>query len=290
MENATDALKMAASVLIFVGALSLAMFSLTRAKQASTSVMSAGSVESYYDIELNQVTSVREVGLETIIPNLYSYYKNYNTILFYTGNWNSDTKSFDGDIKPLCLYYTEALGNTNSSKYDSSALGKSILKIDNSREIYGLDINDERTRQEPWVFGDNPKAFVDSLIQGDMSPEYTWSRAIINQTNEPVRNTNQISGIDYSRNSIKGIKIGFQYKDKLNGKTLQNASNARFIERIGRYNYKASKSTSVTDNGQVQKGETKTASSQINLSNGESIENNNDVEKTVIQYIYIGDK
>ena len=29
MENATDALKMAASVLIFVGALSLAMFSLT---------------------------------------------------------------------------------------------------------------------------------------------------------------------------------------------------------------------------------------------------------------------
>ncbi len=284
MENATDALKMAASVLIFVGALSLAMFSLTYAKKASATVMSAESEESYYDIELDNVSSVREVGIETIIPNLYSYYKNYNTILFYTGKWNDKTKSLEGGLTKVPLYYTEALETSRSGK--KSALDKSILRIDQTRAIFGLDINDERTRQEPWVYGDGPKNFIDSLINGVASPEYTWSRAGLNDSNTIIKKKNFFGD---SNSSIEGIKINFTYKNSMGEKTLMNNASAKFIERIGKYNYKTLKST-VVKNGQVKSGETVTEDSQIIFSNGESIDNENETEKTVIQYIYVGNK
>lgn len=285
MENAATALKMAASILIFVVALSLAMFSLTKAKQTSAAVMAAESANSYYDIELDKITSVREVGIETVIPNLYSYYKNRNTILFYTGKWNSSTNNFDDDIKPICLYYTDALEN---SKVNNSPLDNSILRIINdsdvelaNRAIYGLDIDDERARQEPWIYNDNAKLFVDALIQGIETPEYTWSRTTIagvslTGKNRYIYNSNRISGINYSGNSIKGIKIKFYYQNKIGGRSLNNASKARFIERIGKYNY------STTGKN--------VSNSKTTLSNGESIDNQKNVQKTVIQYIYIGDK
>lgn len=287
MENATEALKMAASILIFVGALSLAMFSLTKARQASTAVMAAESSETYYDIKLNEVTSVREVGLETVLPNLYSYYKNYNTILFYDGQnagWNSSTGNFDsaGKIAPICLYYTEAL-NTNKNNDGKTYLTRSILRIDSGdnsedRRIYGLDINDERARQEPWVKIDDPKLFVDALIKGEASPQYSWSRRL-----ETDKNT-----------AITTLKINFQYMNYFNGKSLASYYNSskkpRFIERIGRYNYKTVQKNRIGNNGDVIKGKTSSDSSEIELDDETSTDNENEVQKTAIQYIYIGDK
>lgn len=288
MENAATALKMAASMLIFVVALSLAMFSLTRAKQTSAAVMAAESVNSYYDIELDEITSVREVGIETVIPNLYSYYKSRSTILFYTGKWNSSTNDFEEDIKPICLYYTEALKNENKT---DSPIDKSILTITENtdasevlnpntvnREIYGLDIDDERARQEPWIYNDNSKLFIDALVQGIETPQYTWSR--ISKTGSALTGKNDYiyneSALVSGRSSISNIRIKFYYQSKLNNKSLNNASKARFIERIGKYNY-----TTVGSNA---------SDSKTTLSNGESVDNKNGVQKTVIQYIYIGDK
>lgn len=50
MENVTDALKMAASILIFVGALSLTIFSFSKARIASASVMQRSADNlNYYD-------------------------------------------------------------------------------------------------------------------------------------------------------------------------------------------------------------------------------------------------
>lgn len=299
MENATEALKMAASILIFVGALSLAMFSLTKARQASTAVMAAESSETYYDIKLNEVTSVREVGLETVLPNLYSYYKNYNTILFYDGQnagWNSSTGNFDSadKIAPICLYYTEAL-NTNKNNDGKTYLTRSILRIDSGdnsgdRRIYGLDINDERSRQEPWVKIDDPKLFVDALIKGEASPQYSWSRRLETDKNTAITTVNMLSG----RRSISGLKINFQYMNYFNGKSLASYYNSskkpRFIERIGRYNYKTVQKNRIGNNGDVIKGKTSSDSSEIELDDETSTDNENEVQKTAIQYIYIGDK
>lgn len=286
MENATDALKMAAAVLIFVGALSLAMMSLTKAKQASQSLITTDEVSCYsYKSSFSDVnfSSVREVGIDTVIPNIYSYYQNFNTILFYTAS-----DSTLSDIKPMVLYYTEALDYSNDGS--TTQLDKSILraaKVENSgisdgKAIYGLDINDERAREEPWANDSRfYKLFLDSLINCVDSPYYTWSR------NERISNHNNLGNHQIS---IKFTYGNTAYK----WKNFATNNKGRFIERIGRYNYKAIYEANKSQNNDEISSRNlvavNNADSQIVFDNGEAIDNENDTEKMVIQYIYIGQK
>ncbi len=286
MENATDALKMAAAVLIFVGALSLAMMSLTKAKQASQSLITTDEVSCYsYKSSFSNVnfSSVREVGIDTVIPNIYSYYQNFNTILFYTAS-----DSTLSDIKPMVLYYTEALDYSNDGS--TTQLDKSILraaKVENSgisdgKAIYGLDINDERAREEPWANDSRfYKLFLDSLINCVDSPYYTWSR------NERISNHNNLGNHQIS---IKFTYGNTAYK----WKNFATNNKGRFIERIGRYNYKAiyeaNKSQNYDEISSRNLVAVNNADSQIVFDNGEAIDNEKDTEKMVIQYIYIGQK
>lgn len=286
MENATDALKMAAAVLIFVGALSLAMMSLTKAKQASQSLITTDEVSCYsYKSSFSDVnfSSVREVGIDTVIPNIYSYYQNFNTILFYTAS-----DSTLSDIKPMVLYYTEALDYSNDGS--TTQLDKSILraaKVENSgisdgKAIYGLDINDERAREEPWANDSRfYKLFLDSLINCVDSPYYTWSR------NERISNHNNLGNHQIS---IKFTYGNTAYK----WKNFATNNKGRFIERIGRYNYKAIYESNKSQNNDEISSRNlvavNNADSQIVFDNGEAIDNENDTEKMVIQYIYIGQK
>lgn len=286
MENATDALKMAAAVLIFVGALSLAMMSLTKAKQASQSLITTDEVSCYsYKSSFSDVnfSSVREVGIDTVIPNIYSYYQNFNTILFYTAS-----DSTLSDIKPMVLYYTEALDYSNDGS--TTQLDKSILraaKVENSgisdgKAIYGLDINDERAREEPWANDSRfYKLFLDSLINCVDSPYYTWSR------NERISNHNNLGNHQIS---IKFTYGNTAYK----WKNFATNNKGRFIERIGRYNYKAIYESNTSQNNDEISSRNlvavNNADSQIVFDNGEAIDNENDTEKMVIQYIYIGQK
>ena len=286
MENATDALKMAAAVLIFVGALSLAMMSLTKAKQASQSLITTDEVSCYsYKSSFSNVnfSSVREVGIDTVIPNIYSYYQNFNTILFYTAS-----DSTLSDIKPMVLYYTEALDYSNDGS--TTQLDKSILraaKVENSgisdgKAIYGLDINDERAREEPWANDSRfYKLFLDSLINCVDSPYYTWSR------NERISNHNNLGNHQIS---IKFTYGNTAYK----WKNFSTNNKGRFIERIGRYNYKAIYEANKSQNNDEISSRNlvavNNADSQIVFDNGEAIDNEKDTEKMVIQYIYIGQK
>lgn len=286
MDNATDALKMAAAVLIFVGALSLAMMSLTKAKQASQSLITTDEVSCYsYKSSFSNVnfSSVREVGIDTVIPNIYSYYQNFNTILFYTAS-----DSTLSDIKPMVLYYTEALDYSNDGS--TTQLDKSILraaKVENSgisdgKAIYGLDINDERAREEPWANDSRfYKLFLDSLINCVDSPYYTWSR------NERISNHNNLGN---HKISIKFTYGNTAYK----WKNFATNNKGRFIERIGRYNYKAIYEANTSQNNDEISSRNlvavNNADSQIVFDNGEAIDNEKDTEKMVIQYIYIGQK
>ena len=85
MENASEALKMAGAMLIFVMALSITIVSFSAARRASDSIVSTyGELTTFYDYELYQNTgSYREVKSDEIVANLYSYYQSNNTILFY---------------------------------------------------------------------------------------------------------------------------------------------------------------------------------------------------------------
>ena len=82
MENAADALQMAAAVLIFVLALSISINAFGEARQTSQMLIEYNDRE--YDttyIEQNDGTQ-RTVSVESIIPNIYKAAKENNKIVF----------------------------------------------------------------------------------------------------------------------------------------------------------------------------------------------------------------
>ena len=89
MENATDALKIAAFTLLFIGALSIAMITLSKAKEASESIIYTQDDRNYYsflstdEIEKRQYNGNRYVTIESIIPSLYRYNIENYRIEFY---------------------------------------------------------------------------------------------------------------------------------------------------------------------------------------------------------------
>lgn len=81
MENAADALKMAAWVLIFVVALSIIINAFGMARQTTDILISYNDNE-YYTDYVEQGNTERKVGYETIIPAIYRTYKENYKIIF----------------------------------------------------------------------------------------------------------------------------------------------------------------------------------------------------------------
>ncbi len=277
MENAVDAIKMAGAILIFLMALTLAVVGINTAKRTSDSVMRQQSeLDAFYDTDAIHVLSNRIVGIETIIPTLYSYYKDNTTVLFYVGEgYNEETNTFSS-IEPLVLYYTESLDNRLKNSNIAVRTGTA-----NSHAIYGLDNNDELTRQEPWSYNEvNNKRFVQDLINGSgtnpLSPgrKYYTSRAT---------NYSNYSGTDDEGGYY--YQIRFTYLDKIGGIPLATNSTARFVERIGQYNFDAT--STIDETTATVEWEYDRTGATIDFDNGESIENERGNYKKVIQFIYI---
>ena len=90
MENAVDALHMAASVLIFVLALTISINAFGQARQTANMLVSYNDREySYTYVEENKdssgnVLTERLVGLDSIIPSIYKAYReNYKIVFDY---------------------------------------------------------------------------------------------------------------------------------------------------------------------------------------------------------------
>lgn len=308
MENAVDALKMAFAILVFVSALSIVVFAFTKVRTTATAVLDKSDRDTYYQIyngdgSGKEYSFYRKVGIDTVIANLYSYYGNFYTILFYdgVGKWDDTNHEFTSEIEPITLYYTEALdvpSGENANRNYLTQLGRSTLRksINGAltREIYGLDINDELTRQEPWSHSErNDKLFIDALINGRDFIWTNWSRTHPEGAGNEVRQDSH--GIRY-------LKMHFQYMNKMGNIPLATNTKARFIERVGQYNYEAQFENNDSENeGQGALGggsygrynETNQSDSTITFED----ENNNIVgeiandkitQKKVIQYIYIG--
>lgn len=287
MENATDALKMAAAMLIFVGALTLTIAVFTNVRKTSAAVIeNSDKNKTFYD-NLNY-SEEREVGIETVITNCYLYFKNYNTILFYVGKKNADGSL--EIVKKLPLYSTESIPVKNVATNGNDKINSNLL-INNengdpkgSREIYGLDLNDEKNRNERWILSEKSnKEFVTSLIKNEFTEGYDWSRDLYNKTNKYDNHKLQI-GFTYTANGLKD--------------PFADAKKAKFIERIGTYKY--------SNLYNYQKEEDEIIYKSLNSTNFDGtqtqyIDSNNQVVATmenednsdlkrVIQYIYIGDE
>jgi len=282
MENITEALKMAAAILLFVGALSLTIATFTKVRQTSSAVMenSEKNISFYDNIDYS---SEKIVGLETVITNCYLYYKNYNTILFYTGHLDSDNNlAIDGKMP---LYNTESLpvddDKTGMKKINSNLLIKNVDGTDLSkREVFGLDINDERSRKEPWIGTDlKNRDFITSFLKAEKTEGYSWSRTALNTSNIV---------------SDHKLFFSFLYTNYTNGRnfyTENSNSNMKFVERIGtyKYNYKNDE-----ENSDTKRSSNLSTTMQQYVDNDNQVvatlENNeeNTQVKKVIQYIYIG--
>lgn len=84
MENAVDALKMAAGVLIFVLALTISISCFSQANESVTAIvnMRDRDVKIAYDNIKPSNKSARIVGMETIIPTMYKTYEENIEIYF----------------------------------------------------------------------------------------------------------------------------------------------------------------------------------------------------------------
>lgn len=76
MENAVDALKIAAAVLVFVIAITIAFALLSQAKSTSDIILFSSDKTNYYDYSKDfDNTNGRIVGADVVISSLYRYYK-----------------------------------------------------------------------------------------------------------------------------------------------------------------------------------------------------------------------
>lgn len=126
MENAADALKIAASVLIFVVALSISINAFGEARMTATTILNYQDNEyDYTYVEENtdasgNVSTERIVGVETVVPSIYKAYRENYKIVF---------KGLDGGV------YT---------KDDETGRAQEINTIDLQNEVLGTESQKEQ--------------------------------------------------------------------------------------------------------------------------------------------------
>lgn len=131
MENASEALKMAGAVLLFVIALSVAIISFGQVRQTADVILSYEDRETTY-IDGNlyyQEDSNRTVGLETVIPTLYQ----------------ACFENFDIYFEGIGDFYTIKKGASANNKESRNGFlfSKDTLTIDEITGIlYGKNLSD----------------------------------------------------------------------------------------------------------------------------------------------------
>ena len=151
MENASEALKLAASVLVFVMAITVTIALFSQARETSEIVLQSSDVTSYYDYQdytkKDKVYENRIVGLETIIPTLYKYNKENYRIEFWNGTYNAETGEYTMTT-PLTIYTTVSNEKLWSDGYKST---RTYEQQGNSKKIYAFDFSEEILRNESWL-------------------------------------------------------------------------------------------------------------------------------------------
>ena len=137
MENAVDALKMAFAVIVFVMALSISINMFSNARETADTVLHSSDITEYMQFqEATEGTESRIVGMETIVPTLYKYYKENYTVIFR-----------DKDGKYLTIYKTQ----TNPDLWSDDYKKNDYYGLSDKIEICAFDVDDETKRHEPWT-------------------------------------------------------------------------------------------------------------------------------------------
>lgn len=195
MENATDALHMAAAVLIFVLALSISINAFGEVRKTAQSIIQYKDREYDYTY-VEQEGRQRKVGIESIIPSIYKAYKENYKIVFETNDINNTT------------------GKGIYQKSDGQGGIIEINYIDLEKETIGSDKDKEE--------------FILAILYGSKGSNSmeNWDWPNIKQKYSNYGITLKDEGI-YDKIKAKTFTeyLGIYYQDETNGKTDTPQSN-----------------------------------------------------------------
>ncbi len=224
MENALDALWIAFAVLIFVMALTISIFMFSQVNDVSRIVISSTDTTNYYQYSLaDQNSRFREVGLETIIPTLYKYYKEQFSIVFLDGTGT--------EVKPLYLYRSNIPNNIwgqgTAEGEENKYIERYTIDSDNysleDGEVFFFDLNSEsEIRHEPFTTPEANKEFIACFLSGK---RYVYDNG--------QSGHNSYYDFEGSGDGLKITNGGFI---KYAQKQFENGN--IFKEMLGEYNYK----------------------------------------------------
>ena len=154
MEDAVQALKMAFAVFVFVIAISVAFYVLSKAKATSETIFYVSDKTNYYDNVESNSNVTRTVGLETVIPTLYRYYRE---------NFMVQIMDVSGNV--LQVFDT-------TTEWEVSNAAKVIEKKRNARQKTLMKLYGEgKTNMfgAPWVgtTDEDAKSRIDLYIKGE---------------------------------------------------------------------------------------------------------------------------
>ena len=125
MENAAEALKMAAAVLIFVLALSISINSFSEVRQTSQTILNYRDREYETTYVEDNGSTERLVGAETIIPSIYKIYQENYKIIF--------------NINSIGYLYKKKI-----TEWEKKGQDEEINYIDLQKEVLGNETEKQR--------------------------------------------------------------------------------------------------------------------------------------------------
>ncbi len=157
MENVTRALIMAFSMLIFVIAFTYSMYLINKLTATSSTLLSSVSTTNYYDnIQVSGGNATREVGVDTIVPVLYRYYKENYAVKILKNNGEL-IQLFDVNIESKI---------DRAAKYTGTPIDKELESLKNS--VYNTKNNPAYLFEAPWTGSteENTRARIDYFLHG----------------------------------------------------------------------------------------------------------------------------
>ena len=181
MENAVDALKIAFAAIVFVLALTIGIAVFTQARAASDVILHGQDSTEYYeyiragiyDDETGQWISTgdtRIVGIETVIPTLYRYYKENYTVVFLEAD-GTPMELYETITEPTLWSGSDITTNYIApivSKYYDGSLETHYGVKSMDLKICSFDLDEETNRHEPWTGNANTdsKKNLDAFLNG----------------------------------------------------------------------------------------------------------------------------
>lgn len=157
MENSTRALLMAFSMMMFVIGFTFSMFMINKLLSTSSVLLNSVETTNYYDnieVSSDSPTTTRIVGVETIVPVLYRYYKE-----------NYAVRIVDNEEKLIQLFDTSIDSQiADSVNYEGNEDKK---KVSLRESIYNKKKNKAYMFGAPWAGSlDNEKVRIDYFLNG----------------------------------------------------------------------------------------------------------------------------